>query len=304
MAKKGNIPWNKGKTKDTDSRIKKQSETQTGVPKSDSHKANLSKAAKGRSGPTKGIPKTKTQRMKQSKSMKGKPAWNKGKTKENDPILKKMSLTLSKTRKEGFRTGKIKSHRKGSHHTSEAKEKNRQKHLGKVHTDKAKKNMSIAQNKPETLQANRERGASQTPTHGPTIPEILMQEMLESIGVKFEKQYPIKEPPCKPDFFIKPNICIFTDGDWIHANPNPFVIQSRTSTIQPGYKPNDVIHGVSKTGKSRKKPQYAKDIRKHDKKITKELKENGYEVVQFYHSYLENHPEECIQKIKKAIKSN
>tara|TARA_Y100000590_G_C15485796_1_gene925723 strand:- start:27 stop:929 length:903 start_codon:yes stop_codon:yes gene_type:complete len=300
MAKKGNIPWNKGKTKDTDSRIKKQSETQTGVPKSDSHKANLSKAAKGRPGPTKGIPKTKTQRMKQSKSMKGKPAWNKGKTKENDPILKKMSLTLSKTRKEGFRTGKIKSHRKGSHHTSEAKEKNRQKHLGKVHTDKAKKNMSIAQNKPETLQKNRIRGALQKPKKGPTTPEKLMQNMLEILQIKFHSQHPIEDPPCRPDFFINPNICIFTDGDFDHANPNSFVIPSRTSTIQSGFKANKIIRNVSK---SRKKPLFADDVRKRDKKITKELKENGYIPLRFWWSELETESDKCIQKILKAIKA-
>ena len=184
-----------------------------------------------------------------------------------------MAKTLSNTKKKEVAEGTYIPPMKGKNHTDTANEKNRISHTGNITTDETKKKQSIAQRRPETLQANRERGALQKPSKGPTKPEILMGEMLESIGVKFEAQYGIKEPPCRPDFFINPNICIFADGDSVHANPNPYIIPSRTSTSQPGYKANQIIRNVSK---SRKKPLFARDVWERDEKIYNELQKNGY----------------------------
>jgi G:T-mismatch repair DNA endonuclease (very short patch repair protein) len=267
-------------------------------PKSKEHRANLSKTVKAqydageRVSPMKGRQHTQEAKDKVRKANLGKPSWNKGK-KTPESVTQKMS----KTRLERIAQGKIISSRKGKTHTPEANEKNRIAHLGKKGTEESKNNMRIAQNKPETLEKNRIRGTFQKPTKGPTVPQKLIQKMLESIEVKFEMEYPIKEPPCRPDFFIKPNICIFADGDRWHANPKPYVIPSRTSTIQSGFNANQII-------RKRKNGNHllVKDIWKKDKKITKELKGNGYKVLRFWHSYIENHPEECINEILKCVK--
>ena len=127
--------------------------------------------------------------------------------------------------------------------------------------------------------------------------------MCNDIGIEFIKQHNVKLgfQNHDVDIFIEPNICLEADGDRPHANPNPYVIPSRTSTQQPGYKPNDVIYPK---GKSRKQPRLAKDIWETDKKITTKLEELGYVVLRFWHSELETNREKCIEKIHSAIRNN
>ena len=124
-----------------------------------------------------------------------------------------------------------------------------------------------------------------------TVPEKLMRKMLKDLGIRFEEQIGIKEPACQPDFFIQPNILIFTDGDYPHANPNPYLIPSRTKKIQPGHSPDEIIY---------RKP--AKNLWARDKKITRGLKARGYTVLRFWQSELETEKKKCLQKIIKAIK--
>ena len=274
-------------------------------PKSVEHRIKLSKIVKSqydagqRVSPMKGKRHTQEARDKVSQANTGKPSWNKGKTTPESVILK-----ISKTRLERIAQGKITSSRKGKTHTPEAKEKNRKAHIGKKMSDEAKKNMSIAQNRPETLQANRDRFAKQIKgKNKETVPEKLLQQMCNDIGIEFIKQHNVKLgfQNHDVDIFIEPNICLEADGDRPHANPNPYVIPSRTSTQQPGYKPNDEIYPK---GKSRKQPRLAKDIWETDKKITTKLEELGYVVLRFWHSELETNREKCIEKIHSAIRNN
>ena len=125
------------------------------------------------------------------------------------------------------------------------------------------------------------------------VPEKLMRKMLKDLGVKFEEQIGIKEPACQPDFSIKPNILIFTDGDWQHGNPNPHLMPSRSKKIHRGYKDNDPWYG-NKT---------MKDIRERDQRITRGLKKKRYKVLRFWQSELETMPDKCINKILKTIKA-
>ena len=120
-----------------------------------------------------------------------------------------------------------------------------------------------------------------------TIPEKIMEQILKDMGIKFEKQKSVKDPVCIPDFYINSKICIFVDGDYIHANPKPYLIPSRSSKITSGHKPNDIIF----------RDITAKDMWARDKKITRQLKKKGYNVVRFWHSELENYREKCIQKL-------
>ena len=125
-----------------------------------------------------------------------------------------------------------------------------------------------------------------------TVPEKLMRKMLKDLGIRFEEQKGIKEPACQPDFFIQPNILIFTDGDRIHTNPNPHLIPSRSKKIYPGYKDDyKLFRNIT-----------AKDMWARDRRITRGLKKEGYKVLRFWHSKLETDKEKCLQKILKAIK--
>jgi G:T-mismatch repair DNA endonuclease (very short patch repair protein) len=119
-----------------------------------------------------------------------------------------------------------------------------------------------------------------------------MRKMLKDLGIRFEEQIGIKEPACQPDFFIQPNILIFTDGDRIHTNPNPHLIPSRSKKIYPGYKDDyKLFRNIT-----------AKDMWARDRRITKGLKKEGYKVLRFWHSELETEKEKCLQKILKAVK--
>ena len=137
----------------------------------------------------------------------------------------------------------------------------------------------------------REKRLEQKPMKN-TVPEKLMRKMLKDLGIRFEEQIGIKEPACQPDFFIQPNILIFTDGDRPHTNPNPHLIPSRSKKIYPGYKDDyKLFRNIT-----------AKDMWARDRRITRGLKKEGYKVLRFWHSELETEKEKCLQKILKAIK--
>ena len=128
-----------------------------------------------------------------------------------------------------------------------------------------------------------------------TVPEKLMNKILKDKKIEVEKQKSIRNPPCIPDFYhTKSKTCIFVDGDYTHGNPKPHLIPSRGKKIIPGHKPDEILW----------RDVTAKDMWARDKKITRELKKNGYKVLRFWHSELENNPEKCIQKILKAVKKS
>ena len=133
-----------------------------------------------------------------------------------------------------------------------------------------------------------------------TKPHRILQEICTNSGIIFEneKLFDLGFQMHRVDIFIEPNICLEADGDRPHANPNPFVIPSRTFRTVPGFKADDVIYGVSK---SRKKPLLAKDIWEIDRKQTKALKQLGNKVLRFWHSELETKRDKCIKKILKTI---
>ena len=83
----------------------------------------------------------------------------------------------------------------------------------------------------------------------------------------------------QPDIFIKPNICIYADGDYWHANPK-------------FYKPNDVIIQNKK----------AKDKWKTDKEITAKNEKQGYVVLRYWEYDILNSPKTCLREIIKIIR--
>jgi G:T-mismatch repair DNA endonuclease (very short patch repair protein) len=120
--------------------------------------------------------------------------------------------------------------------------------------------------------------------------EKYMQNLLKNIGIKYVKHKPILG---QPDIFIKPNICIFVDGDHFHANPKQ-------------YTADHIIwkERVSKSTGQHTPPKTAKMIREKDHRVTKELRKQGYIVLRFWSSHMYAEPEKCLQKIIKAIKKS
>jgi G:T-mismatch repair DNA endonuclease (very short patch repair protein) len=94
----------------------------------------------------------------------------------------------------------------------------------------------------------------------------------------------------QPDVFIKPNFCIFVDGDRFHANPKKYS--------------DDIVIWKKYDRRGRNIPaQTAKMIREKDKRITDNLKKEGFKVIRFWQSELEEETEKCLKKILKFTKS-
>lgn len=108
-----------------------------------------------------------------------------------------------------------------------------------------------------------------------TKPERMMQIALALNGIKFEKHKPIIG---QPDIFIEPNICIFVDGDYPHANPKK-------------YNADDLIWG--RTASQR----WARDIF-----VNNELSKLGYVIIRLWESDIKTNTQGCAENIIKMIK--
>ena len=170
---------------------------------------------------------------------------------------------------------------KGKKHTRKAIKKMRLAHKGAKPWNKGKTGIYTE----ETLQKIKDARAKQVLPVKDTKPEKDLQKILNDKGIEFEKHKPILG---QPDIFIEPNICIFVDGDYWHANPNDFTHKGK---LHPRFKPGDHIVGNLS----------AKDKWAKDKSVTQRLKKKGYKVMRFWHSELENYQEKCLQKLASLI---
>lgn len=105
--------------------------------------------------------------------------------------------------------------------------------------------------------------------------ELKLQHGLDAANIPFQSQ---KRMYGFPDIFIKPNICIFADGDYWHAHPLR-------------YKEDDIVHHDKK----------ACDIWAKDKKVTDVLTNKGYTVIRFWECDINSNIELCIDTIKNFI---
>ena len=187
--------------------------------------------------------------------------------------------------------------RYGTHHTKSTKRKISLGNIGKTLSKETKRKISLNRVVPPSKN---------------TEPEKLLQSLCKREGIKFQKQknFDLGFKNHRVDLFIEPNICIEGDGDWIHANPNPYLKHGRvqrggrmqrSSRTQHGFKANDIMRNVSRY---RKKPLLAKDIWEDDKKITQGLVKQGNIVLRFWQGDLIQNPEKYIQKIIKIIKES
>ena len=145
-----------------------------------------------------------------SKSLKGNIPWNKGKDKETDIRIKNY--------------GK----KNASHFGNREWHKEQQKSNPKEYRQ-LKQKASIEANR--TLAKSSKTGS---------YPELYLRDKLKEINIGFEFQYPIVigENLSIVDIFIKPNICIFVDGEYWHNYPSGTEKDKMVNEMLPkmGYK--------------------------------------------------------------------
>ena len=134
---------------------------------------------------------------------------------------------------------------------------------GKHHSEEAKCKMSIA--------AYHRMIDPAKQTYYNTSIERALQLALSKLGVKFGTH---KNVYGNPDIFVEPNICIFCDGTYWHADPRKYA---------SGIK---VHHN-----------QTAQKIWDRDEKITDVLKSQGYEVLRFWEKEINGDASICAQRI-------
>jgi len=117
----------------------------------------------------------------------------------------------------------------------------------------------------ETIARIKEKRLYQKILKKDTKPEIIIQNLLNDLGIKFVKHKPIIDIHHKYqcDIFIDPSIVIECDGDYYHKYP---------------------------------------EGREIDKIRTLELKESGYKVLRFWEKEIHGNIESCKNKILEVIK--
>jgi len=199
-----------------------------------------------------GIPRTEEEKKKMSENRKGIRAWNKGKT----GVYSEETMRKFSESKKGKYVGE-KNPNFGKQASKETRKKISEKRLEQVFPTKDSKF------------------------------ELAVQDQLREKGIKFEKHKKIKG---QPDIFIKPNLCIFLDGDFWHANPSM-------------YSDNKIMFkGRISESSGRSVPEKtAKMIREKDELTNKELRAEGYEVLRMWYTKFQKNPEKCVQEIIKNI---
>lgn len=239
----GKPAWNTGLTKETDLRLKK-------CAKAISSTMIAEKTMAGKNNP-----------------MHGKKSWNNNLTKETDCRVAKNAYSIHLARSANPRKGE-KATFYGRHHTEETKKIIREKNSIKQKANW--ENPSSIYHSPEYFDAR----AKIKPIYFDTKIEIAIQNVLRKNNISFETQKMILG---HPDIFISPNICIFCDGDYFHANPKK-------------YKANDIVC----------RSRTAKQVWDKDFHITKTLESKGYTVLRFWENDIEERIDECFSRIKDA----
>lgn len=104
--------------------------------------------------------------------------------------------------------------------------------------------------------------------------EIAMQNELKQRNIPFITHKPIFG---QPDIFIKPNICIFCDGDYWHSNPNRF--------------PQPIN-------------EHQKNSIKRDLTVNNFLRNIGYKVFRYWESEINANVEGCVDEIEDVLYLN
>jgi DNA mismatch endonuclease (patch repair protein) len=113
-----------------------------------------------------------------------------------------------------------------------------------------------------------------------TSPEILLQKLLRSKGIKFRRNFCAL--PGKPDIAIlNKKVAIFVDGEFWHG----YRWQEKKSKIRANRE-----YWV---------PKIEKNILR-DKQNNKKLKNEGWKVLRFWQQQIIKDPLKCLEKIRKT----
>lgn len=111
--------------------------------------------------------------------------------------------------------------------------------------------------------------------------EWILRSRLWKEGLRYRTHK--KELPGKPDIiFSKEKIAVFIDGDFWHG--------WGWKELKPKLK-NDYWREKIKKNMER------------DNKTNKELRKNGWDVLRIWEHELRNNPEECVLRVKEALKN-
>ena len=250
---KGKNHPNYGKHPFSEKTLRKMSESHKGFKPSEETKRKHSVRMKGKKNPMYGKLRTEEEKKKMSENRKGIESWFKGK-----------------------------------HHSEETKRKLSESKKGKV---SGKDNPMFGKTHTlETRKIIRKKRWDQVVPTKDTKFELSIQSLLREKGIEFEKHKSILG---QPDIFIKPNLCIFLDGDFHHANPSK-------------YSDDAIIWNerISKTSGKRMPAKTAKMIQEKDKRIREELRAEGKKIIAGWYSDWRKDKEKFFQKILKAIKES
>lgn len=220
---------------------------------------------------------------KKSESHKGQIPWN-------------IEKELSKEHKKSISEGLIgNQNAKGYSHTNEWKKWKSESQIGqknpfygKEHSDKTKCEISNANlgkvpwikgktHDEKTRALIRESRLKQVFPQQDTKPERIMQKALLYRNVEYVKHFSVLG---QPDVFIRPNLCVFIDGDATHGNPRFYDINDK------------IAFGV-----------IAKDRWIKDQKVTMRLIKSGYKVLRIWQDDIETDADKCVQFIQYFIQN-
>jgi DNA mismatch endonuclease, patch repair protein len=249
---RGRIPWNLAKETSVDTR-RKISKTLTGTHRPEAVRIKISKGNLGKK-------KSELARLHLSQAIKGKkrrPHSEETKRKISEKQKGRKDKPLSEKHKQSI-SYKL----KGIVRPEETRQKMSQAGFLRTHTEETRHKLSLIRVK-------------QIFPRKDSTTEVRLQEILTKNNIHYTKHEPLTG---QPDIFILPNICIFVDGRFWHADPRY-------------YKPNDITIGGLVAVKRWEK----------DGKITLDLISSGYIVLRFWEDDIKTNLERCFKAIKERI---
>jgi len=249
---RGRIPWNLGKETSVDTR-RKISKTLTGTHRPEAVRIKISKGNLGKK-------KSKLARLHLSQAIRGKkrrPHSEETKRKISEKQKGKKDKPLSEKHKQS-----ISEKLKGIVRPVKTRQKMSLAGFLRTHTEETRHKLSLIRTK-------------QIFPRKDSMTEVRLQEILTKNTINYTKHKPLIG---QPDIFIPPNICIFVDGRFWHADPRYF-------------KSNDITIGGLAAARRWEK----------DSKITLDLISSGYIVLRFWEDDIKTNLEQCFKAIKERI---
>jgi len=147
---------------------------------------------------------------------------------------------------------------------------------GKQMTEEQTRKMILSRRTSQSREKSRKVRMHQIFPKKDTKPEKMMQVALALNGIKFKKHL---EDYGQPDIFIEPNVCVFVDGDYWHANPKKFSPENQVT-----------------------KHKKAKEIWTYDTKINHQLNKKGYRVLRIWQSDIKVDVNKCAENVLRFMK--